>query len=89
MIRGFEFGVFSRGDRGLTWRESAHDLDAARSRAQQLATEEEKEFFVFSFRDATEVARFCPKSEIRNPGQGLKGRLAARSDKLVEELRSA
>ena len=43
------------------WRDVFPDLETAKVRAQRLATEEGLEFFVFSFREAREIARFFPK----------------------------
>ena len=42
------------------WRESAADLNEARRNAQRLADDEGVEFFVYSFRSFTEVARLFP-----------------------------
>jgi len=60
-----EFAVFSQDDKGPMWRGFFHDLGSAKARAQQLAIEEGLEFFVFSLRNSTEVARFFPR---RKPG---------------------
>ena len=56
-----EFAVFAEDSKGPLWRMFAHDLDTARRKAQQFATDEGVEFFVYSFRDYSVVARFFPK----------------------------
>jgi hypothetical protein len=56
-----DFGVFAQEKDGPLWRGSAATLEEARAKAEQLAIEEDKEFFVFSFKDASEVARCFPK----------------------------
>jgi hypothetical protein len=57
-----EFDIFAQSEgEGALWRGSASTLEEARARAQQLAIEEGKEFFVFSFKDASEVARYFPR----------------------------
>jgi len=55
-----EFAVFAQDDKGPMWRAAAPGLEEAKRLAQQLADEEGIEFFVFSFRRASEVARFLP-----------------------------
>jgi hypothetical protein len=56
-----EFAVFSQDERGPMWREFSRDLGSAEARAKQLAIEEGLEFFVFSLKNSTEVARFFPR----------------------------
>ena len=58
------FAVFAEGEEGPQWRLFACDLETAKRKAQQLATEEGMEFFVFSIGDASEVARLFPKREV-------------------------
>lgn len=56
-----KFDVFSQGERGPMWRQCFVDLEDAKRRAQELATEEGLEFFVFSPKDSSEVVRFFPR----------------------------
>ena len=62
-----EFAVFSQDDKGPMWREFFHDLGSAKARARQLTIEEGLEFFVFSLRNSTEVARFFPRPKPGTP----------------------
>ena len=55
------FAVFAQGDSGPEWRAFFGDLDAAKRKAQELASKEGLELFVLSFKDASEVARFFPR----------------------------
>ena len=61
MIESLRFEVFVDGERGPIRRGSFLDFESAKVRAQALANVEGKEFFVFSFNHAREVARFFPK----------------------------
>lgn len=56
-----EFAVFSQDERGPMWREFFPDPESAKAKAQELATEEGLECFVFSLRNSSEVARFFPR----------------------------
>lgn len=56
-----EFAVFAQGDNGPEWRAFFGDLEAAKKKAQELASREGLELFVFSVKDASEVARLFPK----------------------------
>jgi hypothetical protein len=56
-----EFAIFAQDEKGPMWREALPDLDTAKVKAKRLAMDEGVEFFVFSFKDAREVARFFPK----------------------------
>ena len=55
-----EFAVFAEEEGGPIWRADAPGLEEAKRLAQQRADQEGIEFFVFSFRTASEVARFRP-----------------------------
>ena len=55
-----EFGLFIQEQDGALWRGFFADLDEAKRTAQKLANEERFEFFVFSLKDFTEVARAFP-----------------------------
>ena len=55
-----EFGLFIQDEEGPLWRGFFADLDEAKRTAQKLANEERFEFFVFSLKDFTEVARAFP-----------------------------
>jgi len=55
-----EFGLFVQDEDGALWRGFFADLDEAKRTAQKLANEERFEFFVFSLKDFTEVARAFP-----------------------------
>lgn len=59
--QGQDYAVFSEGEGGAMWRAFSADLESAKARAQQLAIDDGIEVFVFSFNDASEVARFFPK----------------------------
>lgn len=60
MRQDHRFGVFVEDEKGHLWRGFFDDLEAAKSSAQELANQEGLEFFVFDFRDFSEVARFFP-----------------------------
>lgn len=53
-----QFGLFIQGDKGPLYWGFFDDLEAAKKAAQEGADKEGLEFFVFSFKDFTEVARF-------------------------------
>jgi hypothetical protein len=55
-----EFGLFLQDKEGPLWRGFYADLDEAKRTAQKLANEEGFEFFIFSLKDFTEVARAFP-----------------------------
>jgi len=55
-----EFAVFSQDEKGPMWRQCFLDLGSAKARAQELAIQEGLEFFVFSLKNSSEVARFFP-----------------------------
>jgi len=55
-----EFGLFVENEEGPLWRGFYADLDEAKRTAQNLANEEGLEFFIFSLKDFTEVARAFP-----------------------------
>ena len=54
------FGLFVQTDKGPLWRRFFSDVEEARRTGQALANKESIEFFVFSFKDFTEIARFFP-----------------------------
>ena len=60
MPQNDDFAVFVQDGQGPMWRESCSDLETAKTKAKQLALDEGLEFFVFDFKDYTEVARFFP-----------------------------
>ena len=55
-----QFGLFIQDEKGPLWRGFFTDLDAARKAAEELARKENSEFFVFNFKNFTEVARSFP-----------------------------
>lgn len=55
-----QFGLFIQDEKGPLWRGFFADLDAAKQTAQELANRENREFFVFNFKNFTEVARSFP-----------------------------
>ena len=55
-----EFAVAAQAEEGLVWRDVLLDFEAAKAKAQELANREGVEVFVFSTKDAREVARFHP-----------------------------
>ena len=55
-----QFGLFMQDEKGPLWRGFFTDLEAARKAAEELATREHCEFFVFNFKNFTEVARAFP-----------------------------
>jgi hypothetical protein len=55
-----QFGLFQDDDDGPLWRASFDDLDEAMHNGQKLADDERHGFFVYSFKDYREVARFFP-----------------------------
>ncbi len=56
------FGLFIQDEEGPLLRDFYTDLDEAKRKAQELATNEGFEFFVFDFKDSSEIARFLPVS---------------------------
>ncbi len=69
MSDGDDFGLFVQDEDVPLWRACFTDLGAAKIRAQELANEEGFEFFVFNFRDRSEVARFFPVKSMRERPQ--------------------
>ena len=55
-----QFGLFEDDARGPLWRASFGDLTEAKRHARELAKDEGKEFFVYSFISYREVARIRP-----------------------------
>ncbi len=55
-----EFALFVQNRNGAIWREYADDLAEAGRRAQELATREGVESFVYSFKDFREKGRYLP-----------------------------
>ena len=55
-----EFALFVHEEKGPFWRGFYSDLEEAKRRAQELANEEGFEFFIFRFKDKSEIARFFP-----------------------------
>lgn len=78
-----EFAVFADTDKGPMWRQFFPDLKCAKTKAQELAIEEGVEFFVFSFMDNSEVARFFPRPKTPNGCEGALRLAAARSPEKV------
>jgi hypothetical protein len=70
-----EFGLFLQEQDGALWRGFFSDLDEAKRAAQRLANEERFEFFVFSLKDFTEVARAFPVG--LKPGASVPGAQSA------------
>jgi hypothetical protein len=70
-----KFDVFAQERAGPLWRGAYSELESAKAKAQKLAILEGIEFFVFSFKDINEVARFFPKSKSTLGGtdQALRG----------------
>ena len=65
-----EFAVAAQGEEGLVWRDVLLDFGAAKAKAQELANREGVQVFVFSTKDAREVARFHPKQPPEHRGSG-------------------
>jgi len=55
-----QFGLFLDDHDGPMWRGSFAELDEAKRHGQKFADDEEQEFFVYSFRNSSEVARLFP-----------------------------
>jgi len=55
------FGIFVAAEHGSLWRSFVADLEEAKMKAQQIAIDDGEEVFIFSFKDASEVAHFFPK----------------------------
>ncbi len=55
-----EFGLFQDDDGGPLWRACFAELDEAKLHAQKFADDEGREFFVYSFKSYSEVARLFP-----------------------------
>ena len=66
-----EFAVFSQDEKGPMWRQCFLDLGSAKARAQELAIQEGLEFFVFSLKNYSEVARFFPNRRQKRGERGL------------------
>jgi hypothetical protein len=60
MPNDHQFGLFVEDEKGHLWRGFFDDLEAAKKSGQELANKERLEFFVFNFKDFTEVARVFP-----------------------------
>ena len=60
MPRAHSFGLFMEDKKGPLWRGFFDDLTCAKKAARELAEREGFEFFVFSFKTYTEVARAFP-----------------------------
>jgi hypothetical protein len=58
--RDHQFGVFKDDERGPLWHGFFTDLQEAKKHAQNLAEEHRSEFFVYNFKDFSEIARFFP-----------------------------
>ena len=55
-----QFGLFQDDHDGPLWRASFADMDEAKRRGQKFADDEGEEFFVYSFKNYSEVARLFP-----------------------------
>ena len=55
-----QFGLFQDGHDGPLWRASFADMDEAKRDGQKFADDEGQEFFVYSFKIYSEVARLFP-----------------------------
>lgn len=62
-----DFAVFVEAERGPEWRGFFRELETAKETAQELADREKFEAFVFSFKDASEIARRFPQRKPRAP----------------------
>ena len=60
-MTGDQFSIFAQEDKGVLWKVAFSDLEVAKFKARELAIQEGIEFFIFSRKDAIEVARFFPK----------------------------
>ena len=68
MPNDHQFGLFVDDEKGKMWRGFFDDLEAAKKSGQELANKERLEFFVFNFKDFTEVARCFPARPRRDAG---------------------
>ena len=57
-----EFALFAQEKQGPIWKGASGDLAKAKEQAQRFADRDGCEYFIFSLRDFTEVARAFPKS---------------------------
>ncbi|HUI42188.1 MAG TPA: hypothetical protein VL523_09475 [Terriglobia bacterium] len=55
-----QFALFSDGEGGPLWREFFSSLDDAKRKGRECAETEAVEFFIFSFKEETEIMRFFP-----------------------------
>jgi hypothetical protein len=62
----YDFAVFAEDGKGPMWRHAFSELEPAKAKAKELADQEGLEFFVFSCKDCSEIARFFPSSRGRN-----------------------
>jgi hypothetical protein len=60
VLREDQFGLFQDDHDGPLWRASFAELDEAKRRGQEFADDEGREFFVYCFRNYSEVARLLP-----------------------------
>jgi hypothetical protein len=56
-----QFKLFEDNAGESRWRGAFDELDTAKRKAQKLADEEEREFFVLRFEDDSEIARSFPR----------------------------
>ena len=66
LIQMDQFGLFQDDEKGPMWRASFSDLKKATLQAQKSADNEQVEFFVYSFRTFTEIARVAPTQPRQN-----------------------
>jgi hypothetical protein len=68
MFAKFEnFAIFVAAEHGPLWKAFVENLEQAKIKAQQIAIDEGEEVFIFSFKDASEVAHFFPKPKPKAP----------------------
>jgi hypothetical protein len=65
MPEDHQFGLFVEDGRGPLWRGFYHDLEIAKKKGEELADKEGLEFFIFNFKNFSEIARFSPPASKR------------------------
>jgi hypothetical protein len=71
MALDLQFGLFEAADSRPLWRASFADAQDAKRQAQKLANDEGEAFFVYSFKNVTEIARMFPSRGDSPLGIGL------------------
>jgi hypothetical protein len=83
--------IFIQDEKGPLFREFCNDFKEGRRRAQELADRERFSFFLFSFKEMKEIARFEPNPEPHSycAERATLERLRDEAEAILDEARSA